>query len=84
MSQELTDAIDAGFQKGLATFGGKNADYIPFWQKFQVIYLAWHWLLRMASALTVEILIIRSLWIDFESLYTCTCYGNHRCRRGKG
>lgn len=33
MSQELTDAIDAGFQKGLATFGGKNADYIPFLAK---------------------------------------------------
>lgn len=33
MSQEMIDAIDAGYQAGNAASGGKNADYIPFLAK---------------------------------------------------
>lgn len=33
MTQEIIDAIDAGYKAGMASSGGKNADYIPFLAK---------------------------------------------------
>ncbi|MGO1164089.1 glutaminase A [Brucella sp. C7-11G] len=33
MTQELINAIDAGYKAGMASSGGKNADYIPFLAK---------------------------------------------------
>ena len=33
MTQELINAIDAGYKEGMASSGGKNADYIPFLAK---------------------------------------------------
>lgn len=33
MTQELNNAIDAGYKAGMASYGGKNADYIPFLAK---------------------------------------------------
>ncbi|WP_433850830.1 glutaminase A [Brucella pseudogrignonensis] len=33
MTQELVNAIDAGYKAGMASSGGKNADYIPFLAK---------------------------------------------------